>query len=69
MVNYAIKFLNEEIVSSFKAKFYTLAVGFDLAKSLIPVSHKIFVDKLTSNGFSTQARQLFPSFVSNRKHW
>ena len=48
---------NETVVSIF----------LDLAKAFPLISHKIFLEKITKNGFSTESIAMLESFLSNRK--
>ena len=39
----------------------------DLAKAFNSISHKIFLEKITKYGFSTESIAMLESFMSNRK--
>ena len=59
--------LTESVNSLLEENETVVSIFLDLAKAFNSISHKIFLEKITKYGFSTEPIAMLESFLSNRK--
>ena len=59
--------LTESVNSLLEENETVVSIFLDLAKVFNSISHKIFLEKTTKYGFSTESIAMLESFLSNRK--
>ena len=59
--------LTESVNSLLEENETVVSIFLDLAKGFNSISHKIFLEKITKYGFSTESIAMLESFLSNRK--